>query len=231
MECSDLTVIIPTLNEEKNIAKLLGLIEKNCRGCHIIVSDDGSKDRTQKLVKQKAARNPKILLLDRSSEKVKGLTISVLDGVRAAITDYLAVIDGDLQHPPEKIPEILKKLRQGYDVVVGTREKVKTKWAFHRKIMSKTAILMGRLRLLLKGIYVKDVVSGFFGTKTPMFKQAIKEHEGSFEPRGYKVLFDYLKQLKKPKIGEVYYIFGLRTGGTSKINKSHIWLYFKSMFK
>ncbi len=226
MDYSDTTVIVPTLNEEKNIGKLIDLVRKNAPGAYVIVSDDGSKDKTKAIVESKKA-----YFLDRSREKVKGLTASVNDGVKKAKTKFMVVIDGDLQHPPEKIPEIVRKLREGFDVVVGTREKVASEWAFHRKIMSKTAIVMGQLRLLLKGIWVRDVVSGFFGARTELFKDALRRAEGKFEPRGYKVLFDFLKQLKKPKIGEVYYVFGLRKGGTSKISKTHIWLYFKSMFK
>jgi len=231
MDYSDTTVIVPTLNEEKNIGKLIDLIHENCPGAYVIVADDGSKDSTKAIVARKS-KNKKVSFLDRSNSKVKGLTVSVNDSVKRCKTEFMVVIDGDLQHPPEKIPEIVKKLRAGYDVVVGTREKVVIEWAWHRKLMSKTAILMGKLRLALKGIHVKDVVSGFFGTRTALFKDALKRAEDKFEPRGYKVLFDFLKQLdSSARIGEVGYTFGLRKGGTSKISKTHIWLYFKSMFK
>jgi len=232
MDYSDTTVIIPTLNEEKNIGKLLELIEKNCPKIYVIVSDDGSKDMTQQIVRKKSAKNRRIFLLDRSSKKIKGLTASIIDGAKSCKTDFMVVIDGDLQHPPEKIPEIVRKLREGFDVVIGKRIKVLGHWAFHRQLMSKTAILMGKLRLLLKGMWVNDVVSGFFGTRTELFKKVVSESENKFEPKGYKVLFDYLKNTKgKIRIGYVDYIFGLRKGGTSKISKKHIWLYFKSMFK
>jgi len=227
MDYSDATVIVPTLNEGKNIGKLIDLIRENAPGASIIVSDDGSKDNTKSIVAKKKA-----YFLDRSREKVKGLTISVIDGVKRCKTDFMVVIDGDLQHPPEKIPEIVKKLRDGYDVVVGKRIKVVGHWAFHRQMMSKVAILMGKLRLILHGIWVKDVVSGFFGTRVDLFQKVIATSEDKFEPRGYKVLFDYLKNSNSHvKIGYVNYVFGLRTGGTSKISKTHIWLYFKSMFK
>ena len=227
MDYSDTTVIVPTLNEGKNIGKLIDLIRKNAPGASIIVSDDGSKDDTKAIVAKKKA-----YFLDRSSEKVKGLTASIIDGVKRCKTEFMVVIDGDLQHPPEKIPEIIAKLRKGFDVVVGKRERVEGYWAFHRQMMSKIAILMGKLRLMLKGIFVKDVVSGFFGTKTGLFQKVLATREKNFEPRGYKVLFDYLKNSDSHvKIGYVNYVFGLRTGGTSKISKTHIWLYFKSMFK
>ncbi len=230
---SDITIIIPTFNEADNIRELLNILTSLYPKVSIIVSDDGSKDDTQKIVNEHSNKNKKIKLLDRGKNSVHGLTISVLDAGLMVQTKYFVVIDGDLQHPPEKIKEIAEKLSEGASVVVGTREKVLVKWPWHRKLMSLGASSLGKLRLFLGGSpVVKDPVSGFFGAKTGMFKEIVQTCKNRFEPRGYKVLFDYLKLLpKQTSTAEVLYDFGLRARGQSKIRMNHVILYLKSIFK
>jgi dolichol-phosphate mannosyltransferase len=231
MEYEDTTVIIPTLNEEKNICELMERLCGMYKGINVIVSDDGSKDKTQKIVKLYNKKFKKINLLDRSKEKVHGLTASVLDAVKLVKSEYIVVMDGDMQHPPEKVKEIVKKLRENNDIVIGTRKKVHFR-SYFRLCMSKGAILLGQLRLLWNKIWVHDIVSGFFGVKTQLFQWEIKKHENGFEKEGYKVLFDMLRYVRgKVKIREISYTFGERVDGKSKINTKHIIIYLRSIFK
>lgn len=228
---SDTTLIIPTLNEAENISKIIGIVKKMYPGMNIVISDDGSRDGTQEIVRKYAVRNRGIRLLDRSKEPVHGLTASVIHGAKITRTKYIIVIDGDMQHPPEKISKIADGLANGADIVVGTREKDLTAWVWHRKIISKSAILLGRARLSMKGINCRDVLSGFFGIRTSLIKSILKNGEDKFQPEGYKILFDVLKQVPSDtKIGEVSYLFGLRKTGQSKLNKKHMFLYLKSVF-
>ena len=81
MEYKDLTVIIPTLNEEKNISKLVGMIMWLYPGVSVTVSDDGSKDETRDLAKKAGAR-----ALDRTNKPIKGLCVSVMDAVKICKT-------------------------------------------------------------------------------------------------------------------------------------------------
>ena len=232
MNYSNTTIIIPTLNEERNITKMIDTLVKLYKDVTIIVADDGSKDKTQDIVLEKNKKNKNIVLLDRTNKIVKGLTASVYEAILQTKTKFFVVIDGDLQHPPEKIKEIVKSLEKGNKIVIGEREKVLVKWPWHRKLISKGAIFLGKIRLIGKGILTKDVMSGFFGGNTKFVKIIIKDKENKFEMSGYKILFDILKLLpKKTEIGSVKYIFGLRSEGESKIGKKHIVLYFKSLFK
>jgi len=223
MNYSDTTVIIPTLNEEKNISKIIKLI-KQYKGIKIIVSDDGSKDSTQKLARKHAK------VIDRKNKPIKGLTASVIDAAKITKTRYLIVIDADLQHPVKTIPKIVEKLRKGNKIVIATRERT-LKWAISRKIISKIAITLGRLRLLFRGMIILDPVSGFFGTETRIFKKTLKTHEHKFEKPGYKVLFDILKYTPNKQIEEVYYQFNTRKHGTSKIGKKQVISYLKAIIK
>ena len=225
---SDTTVIIPTLNEESNILELLNLIEKLYKNISIIISDDGSEDSTQYIVKEHSKKNKKIKLLDRSERAVHGLTASVVDASKTVKTKYTVVMDGDLQHPPEKIEDIVRELRKGNCLVAGARKKV-FDWSLDRRIISKVAAFLGKIRLLSKGIVCKDILSGFFGIKTKIIKGIKKEN---FEITGYKILFDILKNIKRDtKIKNIYYDFGMRKRGHSKIGKTQIISFLRALFK
>lgn len=226
MNYKDVTVVIPTLNEEKNIEKLVGLLKKTYKGIAVIVVDDGSTDNTQTVAKKAGA-----IVLDRSKEPIHGLCTSVLDGVHATKTPFVVVMDGDMQHPYEKVGEIVEKL-QHCDVVVGTREQVLSDWPLHRRLMSKLAIFLGHCRLLVSGVYCEDIVSGFFGVHTKVFQDIIAKKYSKYELRGYKVLFDTLKYLPRgTKVYQLKYDFGLRSEGVSKINWRHVLYYFRSLFR
>jgi len=225
---SDTTVIIPTLNEESNILELLNLIEKLYKNISIIISDDGSEDSTQYIIKEYSKKNKKIKLLDRSEMAVHGLTASVVDASKTVKTKYTVVMDGDLQHPPEKIEDIVRELRKGNCLVAGARKKV-FDWSLDRRIISKVAAFLGKIRLLSKGIVCKDILSGFFGIKTKIIKGIKKEN---FEITGYKILFDILKNIKRDtKIKNIYYDFGMRKRGHSKIGKTQIISFLRALFK
>lgn len=225
MNYKDVTVVIPTLNEENNIGKLVALLRKTYKGMTVIVVDDGSKDHTQAI-----AKNAGALVLDRNKEAIHGLCISVLFGLKLVQTPYTIVMDGDMQHPYEKIAEIAEKL-QHCSVVIGTREQVLNDWPWHRRLMSKFAIVLGHCRLFFSGVYCDDIVSGFFGIHTQLFKEVVAKHYKKYELQGYKVLFDTLKYLPRgTKIYQLKYDFGLREAGTSKINWRHVLYYFRSLF-
>lgn len=184
------------------------------------------------MVKGYSLENSNIRLLDRSKRSVHGLTASVVDAIRQTRTKYFVVMDGDLQHPPEKVAEIVKKICQGNDLVIGIRGKFGHKWVFSRIVMSKLATTLARLRLFMAGITIKDPMSGFFGGNTELVQKIIKEKEKEFELRGYKILMDILKYTPQGTIlSEIYFEFGLRRKGKSKMNFRIAWLFFKSLFR
>jgi dolichol-phosphate mannosyltransferase len=225
---NDTTIIIPTFNEQENISELINLITKEYPKIKIIVSDDGSKDKTQEIVKICAKKNRNISLLNRSKEKIHGLTASVYDAAKKTETKYLVLIDGDLQHPPEKIKDIVKELRKGHDIVAGARKKI-FDWTLDRRAISNTATLLGKTRLFIKGANCKDILSGFFGTKKEIITNIKKE---KFEMYGYKILFDILKNTeRKAKIRDVYYVFGKRKKGYSKIGLKQIFSFFRALIR
>lgn len=225
---SRLTVILPTLNEEKNLGGLIAEISGLYPSAKIIVADDGSRDNTLRIAKECGA-----LALDRKGKEVKGITASVLDALGLIDTEYFVVMDSDFQHPPEKIAEIVSGLEKGNDLVVGWRESVPN-WGLHRRAISVGAELLGKIRLLLFGNPVpRDIMSGFFGGRTEFVRESVGKNPGRFVGKGYKVLFDLLKGMRRGevKIAGVPYVFGLRERGASKIGFRHILFYLESVFR
>lgn len=219
---SKTTIIIPTLNEEENIGAILTTLKRLYPKIKIIVTDDGSKDKTQAVVKKFNG----VLLVDRTN-KLHGLTASILDALRFVKTPNVVIMDADFQHPPEKVLEIIKKL-ETHDLVIGIRRKIKEWWLF-RRLISKIANLLAYIRLLHKGIKCKDAMSGFFGIKTTLLK---KMDYKRFELRGFKILFDILKACPKNiKIGYIYYTFQGRRFGKSKLNTKQTIYFLKSLFR
>lgn len=227
---SDVTIIVPTLNERENIAKLLDALEGLYPGVSAIVADDGSADGTREIVSRRHGENARIVLLDRSGLP-HGLTASVMDAIAVAGTPFFVVIDADFQHPPDKVREIVRLL-DGYDLVVGTREKVEN-WGAFRRLMSLVATLSGKLSLYARhSACCTDIMSGFFGGRTGVVRPYIERSPSAFEPGGYKILFDLLKLMPaSTRIGEVPYTFLDRSEGRSKISTKHIVIYFKSLFR
>jgi dolichol-phosphate mannosyltransferase len=139
-------------------------------------------------------------------------------------------MDGDLQHPPEKVRDIMAQLVNGAQLVVGVRVKDLSCKSFVRKAISLLGQTLGRIRLYFRGLKCRDVLSGFFGVETELLKKVIKT--AKFEMEGYKMLFDLLKAVPIDiRMKEVPYIFDKRREGHSKLSKRHMILYLKSVVR
>jgi dolichol-phosphate mannosyltransferase len=121
---SKLSFVIPVYNESSHIRSSIGVIEniliKNNILYEFILIDDGSKDNTWEELKKLAQNNNHVtaLRLSRNFGKESALCA----GLEYADTDMVMVMDADLQHPPELIPEMVKAWRdEGYDVVEGIK--------------------------------------------------------------------------------------------------------------
>ncbi|MCY3414629.1 MAG: glycosyltransferase [Candidatus Heimdallarchaeota archaeon] len=225
MDQNDITVIIPTLNEEENIGLLCKRIHECIPNAKILVVDDGSTDRTQEIVNSLEH----VDLLDRSKEPIHGLSISIRDGILNCTTETFMVIDGDLQHPPESLCDAVECFKKGGEMVIGYRIKVED-WPFFRKMISWGAQLLGHIALFVRRKQrPKDLMSGFFGARVEVVKPYLEDD--AIQLKGYKMLFDLLKVIPRSvQIEQFGYIFKNREYGTSKIGTSTMWEYFKSLF-
>jgi glycosyltransferase involved in cell wall biosynthesis len=107
------SIVIPTLNEEAIIGEVLDRIPHCIMKKGEVIVVDASTDRTATIARSRGA------LVVRSDKSGKGYQLK--KGVQHARGRVLIMMDGDGEHPPEYIPRLIKKLNQGFDVVVGTR--------------------------------------------------------------------------------------------------------------
>ena len=156
-----LCVTIPTYNEAENIEEAIKRVlaqGKNLKGydLHVIVSDSHSPDKTGEIVKSIAAKNPKVHYLD---VKVRGLGVGLIKGHQYAIfklkADILAQMDGDLSHDPASLPEMVKYINEGYDLVNGSRlmKGGKNLLGWHRRLFSWGSAMYCRISWGTWGIH------------------------------------------------------------------------------
>lgn len=229
---SNLTVVIPTINEGESIGRVVSALVRGYPGIRVVVADDGSSDRTKGIVESMRARNRNVVLLDRSRKSVHGLTASVLDAAMRTRTGKLVVMDGDMQHPPENVARISRAL-DSYPIVVCVRTRVRG-WPAHRMIMSKcmAGVAYAVFRLRHKPT-TRDMMSGFFGIRTRILQRMVRGRRSAFVMPGYKVLLDVLR-LSPPgtEVAEVpYATFHARKAGKSKLGSRHMLHTLSSTFR
>ena len=123
-ENPELSVVIPAYNEESNVAamyeRVVAALDDVVDGLEILYVDDGSADTTWDRVTELAAADPRVrgLRFARNFGHQAALTA----GVDAARGEAVVIVDGDLQDPPEVIPEMVARWREGFEVVYGQRE-------------------------------------------------------------------------------------------------------------
>jgi dolichol-phosphate mannosyltransferase len=116
----DVSVILPTYNEKDNVEPLIQTVFRHTPvRTEVIVVDDDSPDGTWRLVERLAKKDKNIRLLRRTGER--GLTSALREGIRLSRGRICVWMDCDLSMPPEKIPELLAKVKQGNDIAVGSR--------------------------------------------------------------------------------------------------------------
>ena len=219
MDGSDVTIIIPTLNEQGNIGKVIHDLKQLYPQAKIYVTDDGSSDQTQAIARRAGA-----IVIDRTKRRLKGITASVVEVLQQVKTKKIVVMDGDLQHPPEKVQEMIQALDSA-DLVIAVREKVIGPWGFSRKFESKIATGLVKIRLRKN---IQDPLSGFFGFRNEL---ASKITPKKVEMRCFKILFNLLKNVDLPKtrIAYVYYLFDIRKNGESKLGAKHIYYFIRNL--
>lgn len=209
------TVVVPTYNEAGNIGVLLErlfrALESRGIGCfEVIVVDDDSPDGTWRVVEEYSRRDGRVRLVRRLGER--GLNGAIVRGVSEASSENVIVMDADLQHPPEKVPDMAYRLARGEcDVVVASRIGYAGSrgWGLYRRLISKAASLAAWI-LIPESRKTRDPMSGFFGFKKSL---AIPV----YRPRGFKVLLSILSFNPSARVCEEPYVFGERLSGYSKL--------------
>lgn len=211
----EVAVVVPTLNEAANVEKLIAKLSVVLagRGWEVVFVDDDSPDGTSALVRRIGRTSRHVRIVQRVGRR--GLSSAVVEGILATAAPIIAVMDGDLQHSEEALPQLVDAIMGGgADIAVGTRYVAGGgigDWDKDRARMSRLATRAGQIAL---GTDVSDPMSGFFAIRRDAFERA--------SPRlsavGFKILIDLLASSPVPlKVAEIPYQFRTREAGESKI--------------
>jgi dolichol-phosphate mannosyltransferase len=220
---SRVTVVVPTYKEAENLPHLIGRLAKVREAggldLDVLIMDDNSRDGSAELV---AARSESwVQIVVRTADR--GLSPSVLDGMRRAKGDVVVCMDADLSHPPEAIPQMLHKLEEGADFVIGSRYvkggSTSDDWGLLRWLNSRVATLLARPLT-----NARDPMAGFFALRRSTF-----EAGRDFNPVGYKIGLEFIVKCGCERVVEVPIHFEDRQLGKSKLTMRQQLLYIKHL--
>jgi hypothetical protein len=212
-----LSVILPTYNEAGSLGPLIGRLQRLRRllpggGLEVIVVDDASPDGTARVAELQSRKYGNVRLTRRP--KRMGLASAILRGAEAAQGDILAVMDSDLQHPPELLPAAARRILDGADLVVMSRFAARggvAHWSKLRALLSRSATAVTHL-LLPETRPLSDPLSGFFLLRPELLRGQ------SFRCLGYKLLLEILMHGGCRRIEELPFSFRPRAAGRSKMS-------------
>jgi len=201
-----ISIVIPTFDEEKRIAsslvKLISFLNTRKEEFEVIVSDEGSTDRTTEIVDsfKNKIKNLKLIKSERKPWARKGLAIN--KGMLAATGDQIVFTDADFSTPIEEVDKLLAKLDSGYDIAIGSRAIDRSTVKKHQSIFREA---MGRIfNILVRILTVRGIVDtqcGFKAFKRPAARELF-ESQRIFD-FGFDVEILFLAQKKGLKIAEI----------------------------
>lgn len=223
LQTPTVSIVVPTFREAESLPSLIERVNRLRQQAglelELLIVDDDSRDGTEALM---AARTePWLQLFVRTEDR--GLSQAVLFGLRKARGELLVVMDADLSHPPEVIPEMLAALRAGADFVLGSRYvaggTTAEGWGLFRFLNSKVATYLARPLTS-----VSDPMSGFFALPRSVFERAEEP-----SPLGYKIGLELLVRCRCRNVREIPIHFSNREHGESKLTLHQQLLYVRHL--
>jgi dolichol-phosphate mannosyltransferase len=226
----EVLVVLPAYNEEENIGELLSQIQFALEvdskvKYKVFVVNDGSRDKTEEIVRSMASEMPIELIVH---EVNMGLGATIRDGLYRAVqysgkNDIIITMDADATHNPGLILRLIRMIIEGHDVVIASRFQPGARvigLVWYRKLLSIFASLIFRITYPIKG--VKDYTCGYRAIRADVLKNAIAEYGDKFvDQDGFQCLVDILLKLRRYKLlfGETPLILRYdQKGGMSKMN-------------
>jgi len=209
-----LALVLPTLHEAGNIQAVLQRVRSSLDPLgipyEVIVVDDDSRDGTAEIVHAISESDPRVRLLVRNN--ARGLGGAVVHGWERSEAEIVGVIDADLQHPPELLPQLWKAIESGADLALASRYAAPgglRDWNLVRRGLSRLAIWLTR-PLQKPEIRVQDPMTGFFLVRRACIRDI------ALETTGFKILLEILVRGEVRSTVEIPFSFGLRKAGASK---------------
>jgi len=205
-----ISVILPTYNEAPNIRRIVCAVteifrDEAIRG-EVIVVDDNSPDGTARIAAELAGSCPVRVHVRTSG---RGLARSIIEGFGLAQGEICVVMDADLSHPVEKIPDMIKPILEGTcDITVGSRYidgGGNVDWPWFRRMISRGAALLARGVTALS-----DPTSGFMAVKKSLLQGV------ALDPLGWKIVLEVVVKTNA-RVLEIPIVFTDRELGESKL--------------
>jgi dolichol-phosphate mannosyltransferase len=217
------TVIVPTYNEKENIELLVVQLLALPTDLHIIIVDDNSPDGTGAIADRLAEEHQgRVEVIHREGKL--GLGTAYVAGFKRALSegaDLICTMDADFSHNPLHIPDMVERIGQGYDLVIGSRyvEGGGTSGCTtSRKLLSHGANAFARVTL---GLHAHDATAGF-----RCYRREVLEEVGidQIKADGYSFLIEMLHRVQRLgwRVGESPILFENRRQGVSKISQDEI---------
>jgi dolichol-phosphate mannosyltransferase len=211
------TVVVPTFNESANIRQLLHRITESVPArlpCEVLFVDD-STDDTPEVIRAAAQDCPFPVAVVHREEPVGGLGGAVVEGLRAAGSEWIVVMDGDCQHPPSLIPELVATgERTNAGLVVASRYLQGGSRAGlaggYRVAVSRGATWLAKALFPRRLRGISDPMSGFFAIRRSAVAADV------LTPLGYKILLELAVRSRPRQVAEVPFVFQDRFAGESK---------------
>lgn len=217
------TVIVPTYNERENIESLVTQLLELPTGVRVIIVDDNSPDGTGAIADRLVAESSgRVGAIHRVGKL--GLGTAYIAGFKRALdegADLICTMDADFSHNPRYIPDMVDKVGQGYDLVIGSRyvrQGGTIGCTLPRKLLSWGANAFARTML---GLRAHDTTAGFRCYRSEVLAgMDLDEIKAS----GYSFLIEMLYRVQRRnwRVGEVPIVFENRRLGTSKISRGEI---------
>lgn len=211
-----LAVIVPVFNEAANVAPMVARLDAalgHIRWEAIFVDDD-SPDGTSAAARAIALHDPRVRCIRRIGRR--GLASACVEGMLSTSAEFVAVVDGDLQHDETILPTMLSAVQDGADIAIGSRHVAGGEAGSGFSAARGTLSDMGaRLARSLLSTPVADPMSGFFLLR----RNLAEEVAPRLAARGFKILLDLLLSAGRPlRVVEVPYSFRARERGESKLD-------------
>ena len=160
MLLTEVSIILPALNEEETIGKVIGEVpkrelEKKGYKVEILVVNNNSADRTEGIAKEKGA---KVILEPR-----RGKGRAVRTGFESASGDFIFILDADYTYPATYILRMLEVLQEGHDVVIGSRLRGQMKEGAMSKMNLVGNRFLSFIANILYGTRISDLCTGYWG--------------------------------------------------------------------
>lgn len=216
MKPIELTVVVPTFKERENVPVLLEKLKAVLSHIEweMIYVDDHSPDGTADAARAIALTDRRVRVIERIGRR--GLSSACVEGMMSSSAPYIAVMDADLQHDENALPDMLRKIEaENLDVVVASRRAIGGSMGDFAKERVKLSDMGSRLSKLVCRCEISDPMSGFFVVEARFFRALVPNLTSS----GFKILVDILASSRTvPRVGEVPYRFRTRQLGESKLD-------------